>query len=227
MPNMMSGKTGVKDEAEAFQRLYDANHDRLHRFLARAAGPQEAEDLTQIVFTKAAKSLSTFRGDAQTSTWLYRIAANVVSDWLRGRSMLEAKATIQLPDMPEERARDPAAGSPAQQGQTSPEQELIRDEMRDCIRRLIGELPDKYRTVLVLGELGGFSNDEIARALGISRGNAKVMLHRARAKLKSTLEVHCDFSRNEENELVCEPKPAAAHEESGCSGCSSTVPPAG
>src|SRR5664279_6589421 len=73
-------------ELDRFRTLYDANHDRVHRLLGRIAGPHDAEDLTQIVFAKAATALPRFRGDALASTWLYRIASNVASDWLRGRA---------------------------------------------------------------------------------------------------------------------------------------------
>ena len=214
-------------EADAFQRLYDANHERIRRLLARTAGPEEAEDLAQVVFAKAARALPKFRGDAQMSTWLYRIAANVASDWLRGRSTLEAKATIRLPNAIDEAACDSSMSSLSREEQASPEQELMRNEMGDCIRRLIGQLPDKHRTVLVLGELGGFKDDEVAQTLGTSRGNARVRLHRARAQLKKALEAHCDFSRNEDNEFVCDPKPAACHAPSESSGFSSTAKPNG
>ena len=179
---MSTKSSAVKNEADTFQRLYDANHQRVCRFLARTAGPQEAEDLAQIVFAKAARALPNFRGDAQMSTWLYRIAANVASDWLRGRSALEDKVTVQLPNALDHAACGQSASSASQEHQTSPEQELIRKEMRDCIRQLIGQLPEKDWTVLVLGELGGFTDDEVAQTLGISRGNAKVRLHRARAQ---------------------------------------------
>lgn len=206
---MTSSRIRLKSEADAFQRLYDANHERIRRFLARTAGEQEAEDLAQVVFAKAARALPKFRGHARISTWLYRIAANVASDWLRGRSTLEARATIQLPNALDDAAGDSSVRSAWQEKQTSPEQELIRNEMGDCIRRLIGQLSDKHRTVLVLGELGGLTDNEVAQTLGISRGNAKVRLHRARAQLKKAFEAHCDFSRNEDNELVCEPKQAA------------------
>lgn len=213
----------MKSEADAFQRLYDVNHERIRRLLARTAGPQEAEDLVQVVFAKAARALPKFRGDAQMSTWLYRIAANVASDWLRGRSTLEAKATIQLPNALDDAECDSSVSSASQEKQTSPEQELIRNEMGDCIRRLIGQLPDKHRTMLVFGELGGFKDDEVAQTLGISRANAKVRLHRARAQLKKALEAHCDFSRNEDNEFVCEPKQAVCDASSKRSSCSSTA----
>jgi RNA polymerase sigma-70 factor, ECF subfamily len=86
------------DDIDPFKTFYAANHRRVHRLLARIAGPDEAEELAQVVFAKAAKALPTFRGDAQSSTWLYRIALHVASDWLRGRSAYEAKVTVQLPE---------------------------------------------------------------------------------------------------------------------------------
>ena len=61
----------MKNEAESFRTLYDANSQRVRSLLARMVGPQEAEDLAQAVFAKAAKALPAFRGEAQTSTWLY------------------------------------------------------------------------------------------------------------------------------------------------------------
>lgn len=222
---MSTSSSPVKRQADAFQRLYDANRQRISRFLAHTAGLEVAEDLAQVVFAKAAKGLPDFRGDAQSSTWLYRIAANVASDWLRGRSALEAKITVQRPNALEHVACVPGAGTAPQENQTSPEQELIRKEMRDCIRRVIGRLPDKHRTVLVLGELGGFTDDKVAETLGISRGSAKVRLHRARARLKNELEAQCDFSRNEDNEFVCEPKPAICGGSSTRPSCSSPVEP--
>lgn len=95
----------MKKEIEPFRVLYETNHQRIRGLLARMVGSLEAEDLTQAVFAKAANALPTFRGEAQTSTWLYRIAANVASDWLRSRSAQEAKLTVSIPDQPDEDMR--------------------------------------------------------------------------------------------------------------------------
>ena len=192
----------MKDKADAFRILYDANHGRVRRFLVRLVGPQEAEDLTQTVFAKAAKALPGFRGDAQTSTWLYRIAANVAADWLRGRPAHEAKLTVPLPDGSDEDMRAAATDSADVDSQSSPEQELARKNMRDCIRGEIGKLPEDHRTVFMLSTLGGLTDDEIAQTLGISQGNAKVRLHRARQVFKKMIEARCDFYRTE---LSCKP----------------------
>lgn len=210
-------------DADPFRNLYDANYRRVGRLIARMAGPQEAEDLTQAVFAKAAVALPGFRGDAQASTWLYRIAVNIATDWLRSRPAHEAKVTVHLP----EALRDDESGSAVEFDRpASPEQELIRKEMRDCIRGVIWQLSEDHRDVLMLAELGGLSSDELAETLGISAGNAKVRLHRARAALKTALEGRCDFYRDDNNALACEPKPAgpcATTEKPGCA--SAKAPP--
>ena len=185
---------------DPFRALYEANYERVRRVLARIVGPQEAEDLTQTVFAKAAKALPSFRGDAETSTWLYRIAANVASDWLRGCPAHEARLTIRHPDSSdEEMAVDPAQ---VDDSGASPEEELARKDMRECIRGEIGKLPKAHGTVLMLSALGGLTDAEIAQTLGISGDNAKVRLHRARQEFKKIIESRCDFYRNE---LSCKP----------------------
>ena len=197
---------------DLFRALYDANHDRVHRLLGRIVGPEEAEDLTQIVFAKATRALPQFRGDAQVSTWLYRIAANVASDWLRSRAAQEAKLTVHLPDVLDSVTSQGSANATVRDIQSSPEHKLVRKQMRDCIRGEIGQLPKGNREALVLGELGGFTDEEVAQTLGISRANAKVRLHRARAQLKKAIGARCDFYRTElscaPNSPACCPPPA-------------------
>jgi RNA polymerase sigma-70 factor, ECF subfamily len=188
--------------ADVFRTLYDANHERVRRVLARLVGPQDAEDLTQAVFAKAAKALPTFRGDADASTWLHRIAANVASDWLHSRSMHEAKLTVPLPGSSDDDTDAAAFNSTDMDSEPSPEQLLSNKEMRDCIRREMGKLPDTLRTVFMLSALGGLSDDEIGRTLGISHNNTKVRLHRARQAFRKIIEARCDFYRNE---LSCKP----------------------
>jgi RNA polymerase sigma-70 factor (ECF subfamily) len=162
-------------------------------------------------------------GDAQASTWLYRIAVNVASDWLRSRTAHEAKATVHLPVALRD---DEGVTAEEFDRPASPEQELIRKEMRDCIRDVIWQLSEDHRDVLMLAELGGLSNDELGETLGISAGNAKVRLHRARAALKTALEGRCDFYRDDNNALACEPKPVGASAATGCSNAKSASPAA-
>ena len=191
-------------EPDRFRTLYAANHERVHRLLGPIAGPHDAEDLTQIVFAKAATALPRFRGEASASTWLYRIAANVASDWLRSRAAHEAKLTVHLPDSGE--TGEASANVALPDPQASPEQRLVRKEMHDHIRREIGQLPEGSQEVLILGQLGGLSDEEVAQALGISLANVKVRLHRARAQLKQAIGARCDFYRTE---LSCAPSSQA------------------
>jgi RNA polymerase sigma-70 factor (ECF subfamily) len=193
------------DNTDAFKTLYEANYQRVRQLLTRIVGPHVSEDLTQTVFAKAAKALPGFRGDAQSSTWLYRIATHVASDWLYSRSAQEARMTVQLPEEQQGDAGVTTANTALVDDQMSPEQELVRKEMADCIRREIGQLAHGYQTVLILGELGGLSDDEVAKTLGISSANVRVRLHRARAQLREIVEKRCDFYRQE---LDCEPSSA-------------------
>lgn len=141
------------NKADPFRTLYDANQHRVRGLLARMVGPQEAEDLAQAVFAKAANALPAFRGDAEASTWLYRIAVNVASDWLRGRSTQEAKLTVPFPDAADEEPSIEDNGSASIAPQLSPEQELARKDMRDCIRNEIGNCCEGNGTGLMSAEL--------------------------------------------------------------------------
>ena len=189
----------VTSEVDPFRTLYDANHACVSRFLARMVGQQDAEDLSQAVFVKAAKALPSFRGDAQESTWLYRIAANTASDWLGSRAAHEAKITVQLPEAD---GNEAITAKMAFDDQTSPEKELSRKDIHACIRGEIGKLPEAHRTVLMLNALGGLTDEEIAQTLSISQSNAKVRLHRARQEFKKIIEARCDFYKAE---LSCKP----------------------
>jgi RNA polymerase sigma-70 factor (ECF subfamily) len=186
---------------DPFRTLYDANRGRILRVLARLVGPQDAEDLAQIVFAKAARAMPGFRGAADASTWLHRIAVNAASDWLRSRAMQESKLTLRLPD-PSDEASAEAIGAGAVDRGASPEQLLTNKDMHGCIRGEIGKLPDTLRTVFMLSALGGLSDHDVAATLGISHDNAKVRLHRARREFRKIIAARCDFYRNE---LSCKP----------------------
>lgn len=88
----------LNTKTDAFGALYASNQGRIRGLLSRMVGPQEAEDLTQVTFAKAAQALPAFRGKAEVSTWLYRLAVNVALDWLRSRLAHEAKLTGPLPE---------------------------------------------------------------------------------------------------------------------------------
>ena len=187
-----------------FREVHDSMRPRILRYLARMAGEAEAEDLAQEVFEKVSRSLGDFRGDAELSTWVYRIATNTALDRLRRREKPEAPVDPSLADaiVAAEADRNVWTG----EKQKTLEGRVIRDEMNACIREVVNGLPENYRAVIILSDLEGFQDREIAEILGLSLRNAKIRLHRARVQLRKALEKACVFYRSEENELACDRK---------------------
>jgi len=83
---------------------------------------------------------------------------------------------------------------------------VIQKEMRECINEYIDRMPSDYKTVIVLSDLEGLANKEIAEILDISLDNVKIRLHRARTKLKAVLNEACDFYYTDQNALACDRK---------------------
>lgn len=186
-----------------FQEIYTEFQPRILHYLSRMLGPEEAEDVAQEVFEKVNRSLAGFKGQSKLSTWIYRIATNTAIDKLRSASFKQSANQEALAE---------AVGAKAQntwthQAQTSVDQKVIRKEMSECVREFIDRLPPDYSTILILSEIEGFKNKELAEILQISLENVKVRLHRARVSLKKELDKGCDFYHNEEGTLACDRKP--------------------
>ena len=159
-------------------------------------GAQDAEDLAQEVFIRAAKAYDGFRHEAKIETWLYRIATHVAVDRLRGTAL--RRETMLGEELGEVAEDGREAGSTL-------EEKTLRRAANECIRNVIYGLPENYRTPLILSELEGFTNREIAEILEVSLDTVKIRLHRAKDKLKKALLDACQFSRDERNELTCDP----------------------
>lgn len=190
------------DEAE-FLKIHQEFQPRVHRYLSQLVGESEAEDLTQDVFIKIHRSLENFRGESKLSTWLYRIATNTALDRMRSPSFRRIVQENKLDTSIDEVASD-SDDIDTWSGEkiSMIEQQYVRNEMNECIRAFIEELPENYRTVLLLSELEGFKNKEVAEILGLSLSTVKIRLHRARGKLKQELEAHCESYWIEENEYL-------------------------
>jgi RNA polymerase sigma-70 factor (ECF subfamily) len=190
-----------------FHDIYETFHPKIVRYLTHMVGQRDAEDLTQEVFVKVNQALKTFRGESQLSTWIYRIATNAALDKLRSPSFRQV-GQKRLSDESIPEGEIEIVDKDAWTGEKKPsvETSLIRKEMNECIRGIVENLPENYRTVVVLSELEGFKDDEIAEILRVTTHTAKIRLHRARARLKKELETHCDFYRDERNEFACDLK---------------------
>lgn len=183
-----------------FHAVHDRFRSRVLRYLTRLVGEGEAEDLAQSVMLKISEGLPGFRGESSLSTWIYRIATNAALDRLRRRT-IQSPAAMELESVEIDVLPDTQA--------PSVEKTAIREEMNACIRDFIERLPDNYKTVMVLSEVEGFKNNEIAAILELSLDTVKIRLHRAREKLRKDLEAGCSFYRDEHDGLACDRKPTA------------------
>lgn len=184
-----------------FERIYTVYYPKISRYLMQRFDPKEAEDLAQDVFLKISKSLHTFGNHSRISTWIYTIAKNVAIDRMRSNNNINSSAAnFSLEE-------DLCDKSQCFSNKERPlEEQVIRQEMSECVKEMIDFLPENYRTVILLSEMEGLKNNEIAEFLGVSIDTVKIRLHRARAKLKSDLLENCDFYKTECNSLMCERK---------------------
>lgn len=154
--------------------------------LARRFGfdADEAEDGVQEVFVKVQRRIATFRGEAALSTWLYQVAVNALRDHRRKQARLKRPLPLQAP------AADDFA-EPAEQrlpsGGATPAEEAARAERRALVREALDRLPARFRDVLVLRELEGWSYRDIARVLGLAQGTVESRIFRARVRLAAEL----------------------------------------
>lgn len=186
-----------------FKKIYQEFQPKIVQYLSRLVGNQDAADVAQEVFAKVSRGLETFKGQSKLSTWIYRIATNTAIDKLRSASFKRAfESTSLIDESTVEESKDAFV-----LGDPSIDRKVIRKEMSQCVREYIDRLSPDYRTVLVLSELEGFKNREIAAILEISLENVKVRLHRAKASLKKELDDGCDFYHTEDGTLACDRKP--------------------
>lgn len=158
-----------------------------------------AEELTQDIFVKVHNSLPTFRGESKVSTWIFRIATNACLDHFKSRTHKASERTdlLSSEDLLKATVPDDEHNLP------TAEEELIDAEMSSCVRGYIDDLPEEYRAVILLHDLQGFTNPEIAKITGTTLENVKIRLHRARRKMKEVFSAKCSFYRDERNVLRC------------------------
>jgi RNA polymerase sigma-70 factor (ECF subfamily) len=151
--------------------LYDGHVDRVYRLAYWMTGDDDlARDLTQETFIRAFDKLEQFRGDAALSTWIRAIAVTVILNGLRKVKRFRGREVAL------DETRD-VAGGPAR----------AEPDLRAHLSRAIDELPAKYRMVVVMHDIEGYTHEEIAVAMGSQPGTSKAQLSRARARLRETL----------------------------------------
>lgn len=171
MPDDLVGRAQAGDQT-AFRELYRQHAGRVYALCLRLTGDsRDAEERTQDVFVRLWDKLRSFRGESAFSSWLHRLAVNVVLNERRTTSRRERRV------MP---AEDPAA---LEKHRGNPTEGLSID-----LERAVAELPDGAREVFVLYDIEGYSHGEIAELVGIAEGTSKAQLFRARGLLREKLE---------------------------------------
>jgi RNA polymerase sigma-70 factor (ECF subfamily) len=160
----------------AFEQLVKATYAGTYTLAFRLTGDEEdARDVVQESYLRAYRGLKRFRGDAQFTTWLYRITANCASTQLGKRS--RHRHDELLDDSPI------ADTNP----DVDPEARADATALRERLNVALRELPPRLRAVVVLRDVYDLPHEAIAAELGISESAAKVRLHRARRKLREHL----------------------------------------
>ena len=161
-------------DRRAFERLYRTHVNRVFSLCTRMCGSRtRGEELTQDVFVRAWEKLPQFRGDAQFSTWIHRVAVNIVLTDRKNEARNRKR-------MVEDESDD--GETPLQKASVTPG---YGDRMD--ITAAMEQLPKGARQIFVLHDIEGYKHEEIAEMCGITAGGSKAQLHRARLLLREAL----------------------------------------
>ena len=141
---------------------------------------EDVLDVSQEVFLKVYRSLKSFNGDSEFSTWLYRIAKNTALDFVRKRKT----ASVSLDSSGEE---GEGFDVPDESISASPEKTALKNEKHEILYKAIDALSDEHREIIILRDLNDYSYEEISDILKIEVGTVKSRLHRAREHLRKIL----------------------------------------
>ncbi len=174
-------------DAAAFEELVRTESGRLLAVTRRILTTEEdARDAVQDAFMFAFRSLDRFHGESRLSTWLHRIAVNAALMRLRTRRRKREEPLDPL--LPA--YKDDGHHVERFASWDDPAEKIEQAENKALVRRLIGELPDSYRTVLLLRDIEGLNTEETAKLLETTPNAVKVRLHRARQALRTLLAPH-------------------------------------
>ncbi len=178
---MMSGNT----MDITIESIWDSYHNNLLLFIKkRVADHSTAEDILQDVFIKILSNIKSLKDNSKIKSWLYQITRNTIIDHYRSNRKLQ-ELPLSLAQREEER-----------------EEGKEEDEIGRCMLPMINQLPEKYRDALLLSEIKGLSQKEVATTLNISYPNAKIRVQRGRKMLKASLTDCCSFNVDKYGKII-------------------------
>jgi RNA polymerase sigma-70 factor (ECF subfamily) len=191
----------------SFDSLHRTHYAEVHRFVFRFVQDADlADELTQNAFLRAYEGTGSFHGEAPERIWLLRVARRVCLDYVRSpRSRARAAASL---DQARARGRElDSRGITITEKEPPPtvEEAPRQVEMSECVQQFVMSLSETLRTPLVLHDMQGFTNAEIAQVMDCSVEAAKMCLHRARTQLWKVMDENCDLFHDERNVFSCLP----------------------
>ncbi|RPH78076.1 MAG: sigma-70 family RNA polymerase sigma factor [Candidatus Rokuibacteriota bacterium] len=175
-----------RNEPDAAERLVQRYGDRVYRLAMRITGLNEdAEEAAQDALWTAARKIHMFKGESAFGSWVYRITANAAYQKLRTRR--QKAAEISMDDVLPSLDGDGRHFEPMDDWSNRVDEQALQGELRRVLQQAIDGLPADYRTALVLHDVEGLSNPDIAEALNISLPAVKSRVHRSRLFVRKHL----------------------------------------
>lgn len=170
----------VADTQDATHQIWMELKTNLHRFIARrASNDADADDILQEVFIKIHSNIGRLHDTTKLHAWVYRITRNAIIDYYRSRrNDLSLDASPEAFDLAKEEM---------------PEGDAEREEIVKCLSPMVGRLPGDYQRALVMSDVHGIKQAQVANELNLSLSGAKSRVQRARGKMKEMLLDCCHF----------------------------------
>jgi len=172
-----------KGDKRAFDLLILKYQHRIVSLVTRyVSDSSEAQDVAQEAFIKAYRAIGRFRGDSAFYTWLYRIAINTAKNWIVAKNRRPPASDIDAVDA------EQYGISPKLKETSTPENELLREEIERTVFDTIADLPEDLRTAIMLREMDGMSYEEIATTMECPIGTVRSRIFRAREAIDEKLK---------------------------------------
>ena len=164
--------------------IWNEYHDKLHRFIEnRVKDKFLADDILQEVFIKIYSRINTLRDTDKLQSWMFQITRNALIDHYR-----EHKKTESLPEESISTEWEPSKSED--------------EELSSCLMSLINSLPEKYGEALIMSEIDGLKQKEVAEKQGVSLSNAKIRVQRGRAMIKDLLTEGCQLEVDRKGKIT-------------------------
>lgn len=171
--------------ADGYDGAFEALVRKYERFVSTCVygivkNPDDTADVSQEVFLKVYKSIGSFKGDSEFSTWLYRIAKNTALDYVRRQKQNSLSLDSSGPEGGGIELKDESNGA-------NPEKTALQNEKIRLVQKAVEQLSDEHREIIILRDFNDYSYEDISRILNVETGTVKSRLHRAREALRKIL----------------------------------------